>query len=181
VSEAFKVTGASGNTIETLDWKPAFDVYRQVVERHDGRSFDHTPFFDVAKAYPFGIAKYGAEMVVRDPLMIKEKSLVCVGRVPQESFVHILHGSPESLIKAAGKARDLAYASLRGAEPSAMIFIDCISRVLFLGTEFDRELQTVCLEGLPMVGALTIGEIANCGHEFLEFYNKTSVVGLLSS
>lgn len=120
-------------------------------------------------------------MVVRDPLMIVEKKLVCVGRVPQESFVHVLHGSPESLLRAARKARDLASTSFGEGAPATMLFIDCISRVLFLGEDFGKELEMVSMPGVPMVGALTIGEIANSGRDFLEFYNKTSVVALLAS
>lgn len=45
--------------------------------------------------------------------------------------------------------------------------------------EFHRELDVVSSDGLPLVGALTLGEIANTGTEFLEFYNKTAVVGLM--
>jgi hypothetical protein len=58
--------------------------------------------------------------------------------------------------------------------------IDCISRSLFLGTDFQRELAAID-DGLPMVGALTLGEIANSGRDFLEFYNKTAVVGLIAT
>jgi len=33
------------------------------------------------------------------------------------------------------------------------------------------------MDDTPMVGALTIGEIANDGYGHLDYYNKTAVVG----
>jgi len=58
------------------------------------------------------------------------------------------------------------------------LFIDCISRVLFLDDSFPLELQAVHERQLPLIGALTIGEIANSGKDYLDFYNKTAVVGM---
>jgi hypothetical protein len=58
--------------------------------------------------------------------------------------------------------------------------IDCISRGLLLGEGLKAELEALTVPGLPQVGALTIGEIANNGFEFLEFHNKTTVLALLS-
>lgn len=179
VSEAFKVTEAEGNVIHSLDWRPAYAVYRDVVEAHSGRCFDDAAFFDIAKAYPFGMARLGAEMVVRDPLMLRADSLVCVGEVPVGGYVHILHGDRASLLTAAAQARGLAEEAMAEHPASIRLFVDCISRVLFLEDDFHLELETVGGDSLPMVGALTIGEIANNGQDSLEFYNKTSVVGLL--
>lgn len=178
ISEAFKVTEAHGNVIESLDWRPAYQVYQEVVEAHSGLRFAEQDFFAIAKAYPFGMAKLDAEMVVRDPLMRQGESLVCVGEVPQGAFVSILHGSGNSLLAAATQARLLARHSLPGIQPQVQLFIDCISRALFLEENFDFELEAVRDDHLPLVGALTLGEIANSGRDYLEFYNKTAVVGL---
>lgn len=181
ISNAFRVTEAQRNTIVSLDWRPAFEVYREVVEPHAGRRFDETAFFDLAKAYPFGIAKLDEEMVVRDPLVEDSGRLVCVGEVERGAYVHVLHGSPASLVDAAGRAGQIARTSYTGAsEPTLVFLIDCISRVLFLQASFPAELAAVKLGG-PLIGALTLGEIANSGRTFLEFYNKTAVVGLLDA
>ena len=61
---------------------------------------------------------------------------------------------------------------------SAVFFIDCISRVLFLKDRFPEEIHAVRHKGLPLFGACTIGEIANSGKDYLEFYNKTAVVAI---
>ncbi len=179
ISEAFKVTQSERNTVISLNWRPAFEVYREVVEAHSGRFFAQEPFFDLAKSYPLGIAKLDAEMIVRDPIILDGTHLVCVGEVAEGSHVHILSGDIDSLVAGAARARELAE---KGLHPPAaegyMLFIDCISRVLFLEDNFDRELAAVERE-LPLVGALTLGEIANTGDAYLEFYNKTSVVGIL--
>lgn len=181
ISEGIKVTAADGNLIKTLEWRPAFEVYRELVEADSGRVFGGDNFFDIAKGYPFGIGKLGTELTVRDPLMTDaDGGLVCVGEVPQGCFVKILKGTPRSLVAAAARARELAEISARekvGGEPAAF-FIDCISRVLFLGEGIAAEFEAASA-GRPLFGALTLGEIANNGRDYLEFYNKTAVMGLL--
>jgi hypothetical protein len=181
ISDSMKVTTAERNTINTLDWIPAFDVYRKLVEVHSGKALAEDNFFNLAKCYPFGINKLGGELVVRDPLWIDgNKGLVCVGEVPTGSFVYLLNGSPETLINAASNARSLAleYAQEAISDDSATLFIDCISRALFLEGRIGEELEAVAGSG-ELFGAMTLGEIANNGRDYLEFYNKTAVVALL--
>jgi hypothetical protein len=181
VSGPYQVTRSRGNVIEALDATLALDVYRKVVEARTGKRLTAEGFFELAKGFPFGISKLGEEKIVRDPIsMTAEGSLVCVGEVPQGCFVHILEGDADTLVAAARKALELGTTAYSGpGEPQATLFIDCISRSLALGEDFGRELEAVADPSVPLVGALTLGEIANSGKDYLEFYNKTSVVGVL--
>ncbi|MEQ1916971.1 MAG: FIST N-terminal domain-containing protein [Gallionella sp.] len=179
ISDAYKVTESSGNIIHSLDWQPAYQVYRNLVEAHSRQQFRPDHFFPIAKAYPFGITKLGTEMIVRDPLMTLGESLVCVGEVPQGAYVRILNGDKSSLLAAAAQARGMASTAMDTHPAHMQICIDCISRVLFLEDQFHLELEALQDVALPMFGALTIGEIANSGREYLEFYNKTAVLGLI--
>ncbi|MEL6842183.1 MAG: FIST N-terminal domain-containing protein [Bacteroidota bacterium] len=183
ISGPYRVTKANGNTIEALDWQPAFDIYRKVVEAASSQTFGEGNFFDIAKGFPFGINKLGTEKVVRDPIILNEQGeLVCVGEVAEGSYVDILQGNVASLVSAAQTALERGLDEFPGVpEQPLHFFIDCISRVLFLEEEFSQELDAVYQEGCPMIGALTLGEIANSGKEYLEFYNKTAVIGVLET
>jgi len=181
ISGPFQVTESDRNVIKSLNWQPAFDVYRQVVEAASGKVFTADNFFELAKGYPFGINKIGGEKIVRDPITRGDAgALVCVGEVPSGCYVDILSGQPTALIAAATHALQLGQTAL--ATPlteSTTLLIDCISRVLFLEEQFSEEVKAV-FDGIhPLVGALTLGEIANSGRDYLEFYNKTVVVGVL--
>jgi hypothetical protein len=61
--------------------------------------------------------------------------------------------------------------------------VDCISRVLYLDNDFSNELNTVKKqlklkqESLDLEGVLSLGEISSMEGGFLEFLNKTIVVG----
>ncbi|MFC4691313.1 FIST signal transduction protein [Dokdonia genika] len=179
----FIVTKAEGNVIKEINWKNPFEVYKEVVEEHSGKKFTDTNFFDIAKGYPFGILKEDAECVVRDPLMLNDANeMVCVGELEDNMLVDILNGDKNSLIEAAQKATE---DSLRQASaPKKAIIIDCISRILFLEDDFDLELNAITstiknkFPEVSIGGALTLGEISSYGEGFLEFYNKTTVVGL---
>jgi hypothetical protein len=183
LSGPYLVTSAHLNTIRTLEWKPALDVYRQIVEKHSGMTFKDDGFFTVSKSYPFGISKLESEYLVRDTLHAgPDQDLVCIGEVPQGSFVYILKGDKPSVIEAAGDARRLALKRFPAhLEAGLHVFVDCISRVLFLGAGFAKELEAVAQDNLPLVGACTIGEIANCGTQLLEYFNKTAVVAVLET
>jgi hypothetical protein len=180
ITEAYRVTESLNNQIISLNWQPAFKVYQQVIHSHSQQTINEDNFFTIAKAYPFGITKLGNELVIRDPITTVENHLICVGDVPQGSFVHMMHGEITTLPLAAKAAKEKALQSYPVSDSAQVqLFIDCISRVLFLDDRFSEELNQAACDGIPMVGALTLGEIANCGQEYLEFYNKTAVVALI--
>lgn len=177
----YRVTESEHNTIKTLDWRPAFEVYHEVVSAHATQPFTINNFFDISKAYPFGISRMNNEQIVRDPIQVlPDQSLVCVGEVPEGSVVSILNGDNDSLIKAAGRTVQLGVDSFPSTQtPGTLFIIDCISRVLFLEDQFKLELEAAHYKELPLIGACSLGEIANSGTEFLEFYNKTCVMAVL--
>ena len=176
----YKVTKSDKNVIYELDYKPAFEVYKTVVDKCSDNNICKENFFEIAKAFPFGINMIGNEKIVRDPFAVNnDNSLVCVGEVPQESYIYVLNGNVKSLLNAAKTALDMGkqyFAENNNHKYS--LFIDCISRVLFLGNEFQNELEIVNEKNISLFGALTIGEIANRKKDYFEFYNKTAVVGI---
>jgi len=173
----FVVTSSDRNVVESIDFKPAFGVYRELVEASSGRRFDDTNFFDIAKGHPFGMEKPDGSIVVRDPITHTGDNMNCVGEVPSSSVVYLLKGRAEHLIEAASAGA----AKVHPGSGVTLLF-DCISRVLFLEDQFGEELAAVkqSIGQRPMVGVLSLGEIANGGDYCLEFYNKTLVLAALN-
>jgi len=181
VSGPYHVTQSSGNVIHTLNWRPALQVYRTAIQETAGIEVSEEQFYQVAQSFPFGIQRYGVERMVRDPIRIEGKSLVCVGDVPEGSLVDILTGSSESLIAAAGDAfQQAGHALLRHGEAQTAFAFDCVSRHLFLQDHFDQELVALHDSALEMVGVLSLGEFACNGRDYPAFLNKTAVVGMFA-
>jgi hypothetical protein len=173
-------TRTDGNIVAELDWEPAIDLYRTVVEADSGRELTADGFFDIAKSYPFGMHRDGDEPIIRDPIAVDgEGRLRCVAEVPQNAVMAIMKGEPQALVDA---ARLAAADAAAGAGPDARFWVvDCISRTIFLGEGFGGELAAVAevIDGDTgrMQGLLTLGEIASLGDGTLSFFNKTIVVG----
>jgi len=183
-----QVTAVAGTRVMELDNLNAFQVYRAIVEPHLPEPITAENFFRSAQAYPLGIRRLQGEHVVRDPIAITpEGHLLCVGELALGDFVDILHARPDGLISAAGATAALAqHAGVTDTRASAtaggVLVFDCISRALFLGTEFAKELEQIRRHipaELPVAGALVLGEIANSGGGYLELFNKTTVVALV--
>jgi len=176
ISGPYQVTKSEATIVKELDYRPAFEVYKDVVEQHTSESINEKNFFDISKSYPLGINTLSDEKIVRDPILLNGTEMICVGNVEEGSYVDILQGDKYALIKAAKNAADISKENM-DFENDFTLFIDCISRVLFLEEDFDDEIKVVCKGNIPLIGALTFGEIANNGKDYLEFFNKTSVVG----
>lgn len=159
----FIANKTSGRRIEEMNWMPAFEVYTSALKEIGVEVGDD--FFDVAKSHPLGITKVRGEDVVRDPFFAEKDSIVCAGKVPQNYILKLMEGNKRELINA-------ARACVENVDGN--IAFDCISRVLYLGEDFKKEARH--LRG--MFGSLTIGEVA-CKKGFIEFHNKTVVVGEL--
>lgn len=175
ISEPLKITKAENNKVDTLGWEPAFEVYSKVIKEHSGAIISKDNFFDIAKSYPLGIKKMDAEMVVRDPFAVEKKALRFFDSIQEGEYVEILHGNMDSLLEGAKQAKMLA--SKQKLNDCGGLCIDCISRAMFMGDDFQLEMDTIKCS-TPLYGVLTIGEIANSGESYLEIFNKTVVLGL---
>lgn len=177
-SDVLKITETKRNLVKTINWRPAFEVYKEIVEEHSGMSLTSDNFSELAKSYPLGIEKLDAEMVVRDPFKLCPEGVHFVDSILEGEYVKVLHGNMESLIAGASKAREFALSKLdEDMDQDSLFCIDCISRVQFMKENYTKELEAVA-DNKHVSGVLTIGEIANEGDSFLEIYNKTIVLGV---
>lgn len=175
----FLANQVDDNRIIQLNFAPAIDVYKDVVERHDGRLFEQHDFFELAKTYPFGLERLDDDLLVRDPVTVENTSLVCVGKVPENTMLYILKGQSDNLVLAAVDAVKQTMGSHVAAQG---LLFDCISRQMFLEAKFSQELQGIALAlgqtNLP--GVLVLGEIASGLSGGIHFHNKTAVTAIVS-
>ncbi len=179
INGPYQVTKSKGTVIEEIDYMPAFEVYKKVVDQYGSETINEENFFKIAKSFPFGLNTTTDEKIVRDPIVLNGTQIVCVGDVSEGSYIDILHGDSHDLINAVKNAAQVSGENMQ-ANTDFTFFIDCISRVLFLKDDFKNEIAAVYKSDTPLIGALTFGEIANNGKDYLAFYTKTSVIGHIS-
>jgi hypothetical protein len=172
ISDAIKVTETKGNSIITLNWRPAFEVYSEQISEHSQKVITQENFFEIAKSYPLGLVNMDDEMLIRDPFATENGMLHIVDEVPEGEYVRIMHGDMISLLSGA----ELAMTEMGNNQNSDQdnLCIDCISRVLFMKEDFNKELE-ILNRNQPINGVLSIGEIANPGSSNLALLNKTVV------
>ena len=177
----FIATKCEGHRLFEMNFKDAFLVYKEALERHSGQTIDEKNFFKIAQMYPLGIVRYNKEFIVREAIQTDGKSLLLVGNIDQNSVITILQGEKQKLITAAYRAAQSSHKHMQGKN-STILVIDCISRFLLLQDDFSLELETIASaypKDAVIWGVLALGEIANANQEGIEFYNKTCVVGSL--
>lgn len=176
--EPFLVSEAQGQTVQSLNYQPAYEVYCQTIENATEYTFNNTDFFDIAKHFPLGIKDINNNIIVRDPILAKNNHLQCFGNIPINSMIYLLEGKVETLVASTEKAAINLFSNLTNTTmPTTMVF-DCISRALFMEDEFEKELNVIaeqCHSG-TLFGVLSLGEIANSQSGAIRLLNKSIVI-----
>ncbi len=173
-------TSTEGNRISLIDWRPAFEVYQEMVRRQYGMEITKENFYEHAVHFPFGIVRANLQVVVRIPVMLADDgSLFCVGEVPANSVLTLLE-RPSVDTNATMHALADGLTSLNGnTAGSELLLFYCAGRRMHLGTEqASAELGEFSRRtGASQVGgALSLGEIGGSKlHGYPLFHNATLV------
>ena len=185
IAGPFVATSTTKSRIMELNWENAYDSYAQIVNNDSSVPISKEDFFSISKGYPLGISRKGHEDIVRDPISVDEEGVLnCLDDIPENVALYILKGEPQKLISAAKSSCQQALNAVSG-KPKSCLLIDCISRVLYLGDNFDKELLAATEEihsaypTITVEGILSMGEISTFQDGRLELYNKTFLATML--
>lgn len=177
-SEAYRVTGAEGSVVTTLNAAPAVEAFHSHAEA-TGQIFDPKdpmPFF---LSNVIGIEVNGTYRL-RIPLGLNDDGAVtCAAEVPDGSIVRIMRTSSSCAADAAALATKAALAQLNSHKPKTAIFFDCVATRLRTGQDFGLELAALNdLLTTDFIGCNTHGQIARAEGQFGGFHNCTAVIGI---
>ena len=173
----FLVSDAHGQTVQSLNYQPAQEVYCQAIESASEHRFNNDNFFDIAKNFPLGIEDINDNLIVREPISADNNHLQWLGNIPINSMVYLLESDTETLISSAEQAAITAFSTASEITSTSMIF-DCISRVLYMEDKFEQELDVIAKHcPTPILfGVLSLGEIANSASGAICLLNKSTVI-----
>jgi methyl-accepting chemotaxis protein len=184
ISEPVRVTSSQGNTVQTIDDRPAWDVWRERTARAAAQrgidvsklSAEEIPGFLLQ--YEAGLS-VGAEIKIRAPLSLGEGGAIHFAcGIPKGTVFRVTESEPERQIASAREAARRALERLAGAKPAGAVVFDCICRNLILGERFGTAVRAISEElgQVPIAGFETYGEIALDVGDMSGFHNTTSVV-----
>jgi len=183
VGEPMLVTGSADNRVDTLDDKPALDIYLDRLNAPPSARTDAAAFTRFAITHPLGLSRRsGEEVRFVGEANFEDRSLICIAGVPQGGLAWFMEGDDTSVLEATDAACSDALASLHGHRPVGFLAFDCIARRGVLGDEgIRREVSRIGLHagGAPIAGFYTYGEIART-NGVSGFHNQTLVILALS-
>jgi hypothetical protein len=173
-------TSTQGNCISQIDWRPAFEVYQELVHAQSGIQITPENFYEQAVHFPFGIVRANHHVVVRIPVMLKDDgSLFCVGEVPANSVLTLLK-SPTVDTSETLRVLTHGLQAMHGdTSNTELLLFYCAGRRMHLGVqkatdelgEFQDETRAS-----TVAGALSLGELGGSTlHGYPLFHNATLV------
>jgi len=152
-------TSADGNRIATIDGKPAFQVYQEVMQQEYGVTLTRDNFYEYAVHFPFGVVM-AMDVLVRIPVALgDDDALICVGEIAPNSRLRLLR-APEL---ASSRCVAEICNALKGvfANPDSLLTFYCAGRRMHFGEQATQELQLLKEQSgnRHLFGALSLGEI----------------------
>ncbi len=176
------VTKSEGNTVYTIDDKPALDMLMKYlgVEVKLDENKEIVSFLS-SWYYPLQLDRENGDTVIRATRFAnqKDRSLICTGTVPQGSAIRFSlppdFDSIETVVAECESIKDHTQ-----EQADAMIMFSCVSRHLSFGALMKEEIEQVQnIWGAPMAGFFTYGEYGKSKIGTNEFHNNCCCVVVL--
>lgn len=174
-------TSAQGNRIVQIDWRPALEVYRELMLQLYGVVIDRDNFYSHAVHFPFGILRADGEVLVRIPVGLGDDgSIFCVGEIPPNSLLTLLDARSGAGAASASLVGNLQSIARFGADDDLLLFY-CAGRRMHMGPAgMAEELQAVAatLGAGRVIGALSLGEIGAGSVGGYPLFHNATLVGV---
>jgi hypothetical protein len=164
LGEPMLVTGSSPNRVDSLDDRPALDVYLERLGAEPGQ-LQPEDLPALLLTHPLGLSRHSGEEQVRfiTSADFAGRSLFATAQVPQGSLVWLMEADTSTVLEAATAACNASVAALGGSVPLGMVAFDCVARRGVLGQEgIEKEIHGLAdaAGGAPFAGFYSYGEIA---------------------
>lgn len=172
-------TATDGNRIATIDWRPAFDVYQEIIKAEFGIELTRENFYQYGVHYPFGILRANGDVVVRIPVGLAEDgSVFCVGEIPENAMLVLLQAplaGANDCMSHLAKNLQAAHGSLVGRD---LLAFSCAGRRMHLGEAAAAELASLIhATGVSTLGgALSLGEIGSTTRGGYPMFHNATIV-----
>ena len=170
-------TSTTGNCISSLDWQPAFDVYKELVHKHYGIEITKDNFYENAVHFPVGIIRMDGEMLVRIPVALDDNgSLHCVGEVPENSVLTLL----KAVSSDSEKTINTLVGKIENQPENTILTFYCAGRRMHMGDAAKTELTTLKkkLSHKNIVGALSLGEIGGSKQGGYPLFHNAAIINI---
>ena len=173
-------TSTSGNRISQIDWRPAFEVYQELVREHYGEEVTAENFYQYGVHFPFGIVRANHHVLVRIPVMLADDgSLFCVGEVPPNSVLTLLKAPTVRTVETLHNLTEGLKALNGDIADAELLLFYCAGRRLHLGIPMattELEAFAELTHASQIAGALSLGEIGGSTvNGYPLFHNATLV------
>lgn len=176
---AMTATSTEHNRITMIDWRPAFDVYREMMQADYGINLTAENFYQHAVHFPFGILRANGDVVVRIPVgLADDGSLFCVGEVPENSILLLLKAPAADANQCIDQLAGRLVAENGALNESGLLLFYCAGRRMHLGADATDEVARLhAATGVRRVaGALSLGEIGSTSRwGYPVFHNATLI------
>jgi hypothetical protein len=154
LTEPAEITGANGTCLQSINGQPALEFYKHYLNGAE-------PSLE----YPFAIQiEDGEQFYLRCPMAgdPAKGEITSLAGFPATGKLQIAHANRHNVIDAAGTAFQQALEHYPATQPAVALVFSCCTRRLIMGTQTDKEYQTICHfdPDLPIFGFYSYGEIA---------------------
>lgn len=173
------VTKSQDTLLETLDGKPAFELYLHYLGDVMNENISGIGSYPLA-VYEKGLDRYYLRVAkAADP---RTGVITFLGDIPEGAEVQITQAIRDEVISGVTQSVQSALDKYPGDEPGMALMFSCTGRKIALGTKTQEEVGNVrhgLRANLPMTGFYTFGEIGPVSKQTRARYHNTTFVTLL--